>query len=64
MDPTAATYADGVPSLILTELKRLNERLDQVESKVEDSQRASKDQQRDSAKLSSISGITKPVKHC
>ena len=41
MDPTAVISSDEVQSLIPAELKRLNKRLDQVESKVEDSQRAS-----------------------
>ena len=64
VNQSAATLVDGTQSLILAELRKLGKRLDRVESKIEDSQRASIHQQRGNAKLRSPSCSKIPVTHC
>ena len=57
------TSADGsspdVKVLILAELRRVNKRLDQVETKVEEARAASTQDGKDIEKLSRISGLKK-----
>ena len=59
-----STQSSETQSLILAELKKLGKRLDKVESKVEDSQKASSRHLRDNEKLSSSCSSKKLIKHC
>ena len=64
MEQSAVIQSNDTQSLILAELKKLGKRLDRVESKVEDSQKASSHHHRDNAKLSTSCSSKKSVKHC